>query len=466
MNSNKTLRDLLTQQKPVFENYVRRPSYDSYDENFPTINDVRLWNAFNMDYLKNSDLSLILDYEIPHQKESHITNQQDDDDNSPDTAYFYNQPLIAQNAALMEQALTTVISHHKGSAGKRLWNTWQDGYHTTVFNIPGVEDSLLDHIIALDSDGSRRALVAGIGRPNRRFQANQLLSPNSQRRKLQQNCVHILAQLAHVCAAVDITYGYIQTEAQLVVCHFIKSEKANTMDVEIMPIPMSPYEKKEFTADLGLFWLCMMSFSDDYQPLTCEAKVEQLLSGPQEKYGAVNAAIELLHNVASRSDGQAAETIRVAINKLRGLTLHPKDATFTNAIKLLELIAKIPTQKETNTTDQERAGIFNHSTAEPQNAGPSMNYPMTGMFGTFTAQPENMSPSMNYPMTGMFGTFTAQPDNMGPSMNHPMSGTFNTFTAQPENAASFPYQGNQGMAWSPVTPITPMFGTGGGYPAV
>ncbi|KAI0391759.1 hypothetical protein F5Y17DRAFT_468004 [Xylariaceae sp. FL0594] len=70
-----------------------------------------------------------------------------------------------------------------------------------------------------------------------------------------------LRQLAQACVLAKTRYGYIQTEEEVTVCCFSSVEGDKKLKAFIMPIPLTRHGASVLTADLALWWLCMLAMS-------------------------------------------------------------------------------------------------------------------------------------------------------------------------------------------------------------
>ncbi|CAH0045210.1 unnamed protein product [Clonostachys solani] len=67
-------------------------------------------------------------------------------------------------------------------------------------------------------------------------------------------------QLLAICKVAGTRYGYIQTDMELVVCRFTKNVDEE-WKVAMMPIPVTTSGAGALTADLALWWICMLAIS-------------------------------------------------------------------------------------------------------------------------------------------------------------------------------------------------------------
>ena len=117
-------------------------------------------------------------------------------------------------------------------------------------------------MITLDSHPSAPKVVIWIALPSTRWEGSSFDTAT----EMGASWEAPLRDLAAACEAANTRYGYIQTDKELAVCIFcLKGENWTT---EFMSIPMSIREPDALTADLALWWLCMLGLSKQGFELT------------------------------------------------------------------------------------------------------------------------------------------------------------------------------------------------------
>jgi hypothetical protein len=114
----------------------------------------------------------------------------------------------------------------------------------------------MSHAISLDNSRLDN-LVVGLGRTSAKWSGRRLINQVGDSDK---RIFLPLSHLAHICRVAKTRYGYIQTDEELVVCCFSNDGDVN-WSVAMESIPWSQHGVGLLTADLALWWLCMIAMA-------------------------------------------------------------------------------------------------------------------------------------------------------------------------------------------------------------
>lgn len=255
-NAVTTLRHFLTQEKPSVSCVVPYQRHVTKSE-WPEIgseNQVSIWTDFNLDAL-NEEYGEFLDTSIPSDTLP-LTLQLGANISITNPSSIRH--LIAWNDATMVPSLKFAKSHFELCRGIILRHRYNDVDQTKVAKLfAGKMVYRPDHLIELDQFPAT-ALVVGLGRPSSHWSARKTVSALND---LDKECLQPLRELANLCRIARAAYGYIQTDEDMVVCHF-KMDDDGHWKASIMPIPWSTHASPNLTTDLALWWLCMRAMSE------------------------------------------------------------------------------------------------------------------------------------------------------------------------------------------------------------
>lgn len=266
-----TLREALTQAKPsvgcsVSGRNTKSTNWPGFREKGQLINDIRLWDAFNIDNL-NESYGHILDAPIPQgelnvpdprtsvtvveiRRTEHVNEliKWNDDILGP-TIEYGRHSLQLEIGVGLNRTYRASNLNAGGEIGRKLSRS----------NKHGTGKVKVDHVIELDGF-PLPTLVLGLGRPSHFFTGR----PLSNGRKQREENLWPLRQLANLCFLENTRFGYILTDVDLLACCFSAQDPTTSIlkwSAQIMPIPWSKSGRAQLTTDLALWWLCMLALS-------------------------------------------------------------------------------------------------------------------------------------------------------------------------------------------------------------
>ncbi|OTB03975.1 hypothetical protein M426DRAFT_12058 [Hypoxylon sp. CI-4A] len=252
-----TLRLALTQLKPTIPcNETPGTMKNSFNAKWPTVKSVKLWSEFVLPNL--------LDAHGPHLSQSiHAFPRTDEELEGKSIDGLDGTKFLTRwNCAMMASTLDNALSgfpHLNGTTLSHQYSNIDRPLYVESIGLGGPRASA-DHLIELDGTHSeRQRLVVGLGKPSSRFSMKDAIHRDGTIHAKQTKHLFVPRQLANLCVKAGTLYGYIQTDKELVACHF--TEAGGEYGVYVMRVPWSDHGSERLTTDLALWWLCMKALS-------------------------------------------------------------------------------------------------------------------------------------------------------------------------------------------------------------
>ncbi|CAH0019005.1 unnamed protein product [Clonostachys rhizophaga] len=254
-----TLRKLLSQRKPdipclttATKNTTKCSWPDLHKKN------ITIWKEFNLDTL-NASYSHVLDLPVSDPLSGVPSINQTFEGLTVNSDLDVNN-LIGWNAMMMKATFDFARSRIGLKQGSPSSHAYSTPNKSTLAKIPGYSPRLqVDHVISLSCNLPQN-LVVGLGRTSKKWRGVDLTCALDQGRKPTREQTWPLRQLLAICDIANTRYGYIQTDKEFVVCRFNKNA-AEEWKVAIASIPVGNFGEGVLTADLALWWLCMLAAS-------------------------------------------------------------------------------------------------------------------------------------------------------------------------------------------------------------
>lgn len=286
MTSRKTmtLRDALARQKP----YIPCTATDTRNSKYSRWPQVTAchWTEFSIQTL-NDSYGHVLDTELPSDVVDTLVSPvvldgiTVEDDGGP-------QRLIGWDDMTVIPLVKWAKLHLGLQEGTALYHQFTRADQTVVVKLPhATTNATIDHAILLQNI-QRHALVVGLGRTSTKWTSLPIICVHT---RLKAETMWPLRQLANLCITAGTRYGYIQTDAELVVCcvtslpemngagsQHATSEDPPTHKVAVQSVPWNTEVSNGsghnvLTTELALWWLCMLALSDGHRELVPEKEL-------------------------------------------------------------------------------------------------------------------------------------------------------------------------------------------------
>ncbi|KFA55672.1 hypothetical protein S40293_10930 [Stachybotrys chartarum IBT 40293] len=167
---------------------------------------------------------------------------------------------ISWNDKILKRTLNLSSADHGLSGEMTLGSSYSpvDGHFSATIPFSKYPVTA-EHVLWLNEDDQWVSnMVVGM---TKRFDAVKYQDLLTQPVDPEHTAVQTLSHLAIRCKAACTRYGYLQTEAETVICRFSFSN--NGTDVEIMPISWEIHGGLGvMSTNVALWWLCMMAAKD------------------------------------------------------------------------------------------------------------------------------------------------------------------------------------------------------------
>ncbi|TRX91316.1 hypothetical protein FHL15_007738 [Xylaria flabelliformis] len=250
-NPKMTLREALTQAKPVVSNLFGRGSRDR-----PEILGVRpvtritRWDDFCMKTL-NDEYGPLLDREMSASACASVPKAESELFDIKIRKLTDIPHLIQWNDKMVNATLSWAKDECELCPGLEL---------QTNAVVPNAISSSLDHWIALDNV-MLQPLVNGMAWLSSTIKTRKIFNGVNELSNVESRP---LQQLAYISQRAR--YGYIMTDRDLLVCRFSKAPSGDNFEVSLMLVPWSA-SGSSLTTDLAIWWLCMKALSEKNREL-------------------------------------------------------------------------------------------------------------------------------------------------------------------------------------------------------
>uniref|UniRef100_A0A8H7K5R0 Uncharacterized protein n=1 Tax=Bionectria ochroleuca TaxID=29856 RepID=A0A8H7K5R0_BIOOC len=254
-----TLRRLLSQRKPdipclttATKNTAKNDWVKLHKKN------VTIRKEFNLDTL-NASYGHVLDFPISEPLSDVPSINQTLESLTVNSDLDVNN-LIGWNAMMMRATFDFARSLLGLKQGSPSSHVFTPPDKSTLAKIPGYPKRLqVDHVISLLCNLPQN-LVVGLGRTSKKWRGVDITCALDRGRQPTGEQIWPLRQLLAICNIANTRYGYIQTDKEFVACRFNKNA-GEEWKVAVVSIPLGNFGEGVLTADLALWWLCMLAAS-------------------------------------------------------------------------------------------------------------------------------------------------------------------------------------------------------------